>query len=239
MRVGAHAECAPNSWEGIMHAQTEGDVSYCVTDGHVIFLDVSSDRYFHLPEQLEKSFLQSQSGRTIPCDDAQALTKLAVLPPAGSGQGLASPPRCDSGIRSMLELDVAPAGMASLALPEVIADLLLLRRGLRYRILKDVLDGLVDYRREKLRNPARADEQALLRTAARFRRARALVPIETRCLLDSLALCRFLARRGIRSQIIFGITYEPFSAHCWVQADDLVLNETIGGVMAYTPIRVV
>ena len=59
------------------------------------------------------------------------------------------------------------------------------------------------------------------------------------CLLDSIALVRFLARRGLYAQLVFGVTDDPFSAHCWVQAGDLVLNDTVGDVSAHTPIRVI
>ena len=36
-----------------------------------------------------------------------------------------------------------------------------------------------------------------------------------------------------------GVTSEPFAAHCWVQAGDIVLNETLSDANAHTPIRMV
>jgi hypothetical protein len=65
------------------------------------------------------------------------------------------------------------------------------------------------------------------------------VPIEPVCLLDSLSLLRFLSRRGLSTNIVFGVTPEPFAAHCWVQAGDMVLNEALFDTHAYTPIRMV
>ncbi|MEE7561107.1 lasso peptide biosynthesis B2 protein, partial [Xanthomonas sp. Kuri4-2] len=82
-------------------------------------------------------------------------------------------------------------------------------------------------------------EQRLCAAAAVYRRARLYVPVEMRCLLDSLALLRFLRRRQCHARLVFGVALDPFSAHCWVQADDLVLNDTVGNVHAHTPIRVV
>ncbi|WP_258078244.1 lasso peptide biosynthesis B2 protein [Xanthomonas arboricola] len=82
-------------------------------------------------------------------------------------------------------------------------------------------------------------EQRLTDAASVFRRARVWVPVEMRCLLDSVALARFLRRRQLDAQVVFGVALDPFSAHCWVQTGDLVLNDTVGNVHAHTPIRVV
>jgi hypothetical protein len=58
-------------------------------------------------------------------------------------------------------------------------------------------------------------------------------------LLDSLAMVMFLAKRGLHASIVIGVTSAPFSAHCWVQTGDLVLNDTVGNARAFTPIRVI
>jgi len=38
---------------------------------------------------------------------------------------------------------------------------------------------------------------------------------------------------------VFGVKLNPFSAHCWVQAGDIVLNDAIDHVTIHTPILVV
>ena len=43
----------------------------------------------------------------------------------------------------------------------------------------------------------------------------------------------------MHANLVFGVTGDPFSAHCWVQVDELVLNDTLGNANAYTPIRTV
>lgn len=65
------------------------------------------------------------------------------------------------------------------------------------------------------------------------------MPVETRCLLDSIAIVKFLARRHFHANIVIGVTGDPFSAHCWAQIHDMVLNDTIGNVRSFTPIRVI
>jgi hypothetical protein len=59
------------------------------------------------------------------------------------------------------------------------------------------------------------------------------------CLYDSLALIEFLARHGIYPDWVFGVQTRPFAAHCWVQYDDIVFNDTVEHVSGYTPIMVV
>jgi Transglutaminase-like superfamily len=60
-----------------------------------------------------------------------------------------------------------------------------------------------------------------------------------KCLHDSLALLEFLARYGIFPCWVFGVRARPFVAHCWVQHDDIVFNDTVEHVAGYTPIMVV
>jgi hypothetical protein len=59
------------------------------------------------------------------------------------------------------------------------------------------------------------------------------------CLYDSFALLEFLARHGIYPDWVFGVQTRPFAAHCWVQQDDIVFNDTVEHVSGYTPIMVV
>jgi len=56
------------------------------------------------------------------------------------------------------------------------------------------------------------------------------------CLFDSLALAYFLSLHGIRPRLVFGVQTGPFAAHCWLQFRDIVLNDSVERVLAYTPI---
>ena len=59
------------------------------------------------------------------------------------------------------------------------------------------------------------------------------------CLHDSLALLEFLARYEVLPRWVFGVRARPFVAHCWVQYEDIVFNDTVEHVASYTPIMVV
>jgi hypothetical protein len=60
-----------------------------------------------------------------------------------------------------------------------------------------------------------------------------------KCLHDSLALLEFLARYGIFPDWVFGVRARPFVAHCWVQYEDMIFNDTIEHAGGYVPIMVV
>jgi hypothetical protein len=100
--------------------------------------------------------------------------------------------------------------------------------------------------RVKRRKAARGPQQGPLDAS----RARSLVEAFIRyriylfsskdeCLYDSLALIEFLARHGIYPDWRFGVQTRPFAAHCWVQQDDVVFNDTVEHVSGFTPIMVV
>jgi hypothetical protein len=68
---------------------------------------------------------------------------------------------------------------------------------------------------------------------------RSMLPFRHICLPDSLALHRILAARGLASSLVIGVRLDPFGAHCWVQADTVVLNDSYDGVSGFTPILTV
>ncbi|MEX2126104.1 MAG: lasso peptide biosynthesis B2 protein [Woeseia sp.] len=69
-----------------------------------------------------------------------------------------------------------------------------------------------------------------------FHALRRYYPRDYLCLFDSLSLVEFLARYRVFPQWVFGVTMEPFRAHCWVQDGSAILNDTVENVRNYTPI---
>jgi hypothetical protein len=57
-----------------------------------------------------------------------------------------------------------------------------------------------------------------------------------RCLLQSLCFANFLACYGLFPNWVFGVQTRPFAAHCWLQQNHYLLNETPDGVKRFTPI---
>ncbi|MCL7714975.1 lasso peptide biosynthesis B2 protein [Stenotrophomonas mori] len=217
-------------------------LSYCVSDGIVIFLDVDLDRYFRLPPPLEQAFLAYADTGTAHVVTLQPLIDGGILSDASDALPLQEAPRIAAPSDSAIECITQQKRSAITLLPEVSITTWWMRRQLMNRPLKAVLETAAEHRRRcvrSVRSPRHRAEEWLLETVQAFQRARRQVPVPTRCLLDSLTLTRVLACRGQDSRIVFGIAHAPFSAHCWVQVDGLVLNESVGTAMAHTPIKVV
>jgi Transglutaminase-like superfamily len=70
-----------------------------------------------------------------------------------------------------------------------------------------------------------------------YRRLQAFVFTgRNRCLLQSLSFANFLSCYGLFPDWVFGVQTRPFAAHCWLQQDHYLLNETPEGVKRFTPI---
>lgn len=216
------------------------NLSYCMIDGHAIFLDIEKDRYFRLEKSLEDAFLGyvHTDGGHQGCRDALIDHGLLIPGPTAdhcAPQQLAPPSQ------SLVELRLQPKRAEAAAVLEVFAIVWRVRRQLRTRPLKETIEALTRYREGSRLNRGPTDpvDAGILASASLFIRSRLYVPIETSCLLDSFALARYLAGRGMSARIVFGVTDDPFSAHCWVQAGNMVLNDTVGNALAHTPIRVI
>jgi hypothetical protein len=65
---------------------------------------------------------------------------------------------------------------------------------------------------------------------------RPIYPRQYRCLFDCLSLLEFLFHHRLTPTWVFGVTMNPFQAHCWLQSGDLLINDSIERISAYTPI---
>jgi len=227
-----------------MRYQLRKDLSCCDVDGCMIFLDIAQDRYFKLTGHLEEAMRRFEAHEDVASTLLEDLTAAQILveePDLKARATIANiqPPTC-----SAIEQPAMIAGhrLSAAIVFEVMAIIWSTRCQLKTRTLKAILDEASAYRDRK----TDANEIAtltvledLLQANWQFARARRYVPIEPICLLDSLSLLRFLSRRGLPANIVFGVMPEPFAAHCWVQVGDIVMNETLSDTRAHTPIRMV
>jgi hypothetical protein len=139
---------------------------------------------------------------------------------------------------SLVETRSVSAGVSARRAAEVGWALVRARARLKRRPFATIL-GDVAARKAARQGPAPDAAGVRLDVAAAFNRVRRLLPIKPVCLLDSLALLDCLARRDVFADLIFGVKVHPFGAHCWVQVDDIVLNEAMDHVQAHTPILIV
>ena len=88
--------------------------------------------------------------------------------------------------------------------------------------------------------PLRHDQAAEAMADARlFDRWLPWVPAQGQCLYRAYLLRAFLASRGRGSTWVFGVRTWPFSAHCWLQVGDVLLDDDLDRVALYTPIMAV
>ncbi len=218
------------------------DISFCELDGRLFFLDIRNDRYFCLPRAIEGSLLRYLEAPGDPNADVTELMKHKLLPPLGTIPCFEAATEIALPGESTIEMP-SPHTRAPLDVTrDVVLVVAMMRWQLKAHCLKVVLQTLIDYRNSRI-SPLVDDNvelrQRLSEAATAFIRVRPYVPIETRCLIDSLSMVRFLAKRGLHAHLVMGIACSPFSAHAWVQHGPLVLNETVGTAQAYVPIRVI
>ncbi|KZC21244.1 MULTISPECIES: lasso peptide biosynthesis B2 protein [Rhodanobacter] len=226
-----------------MHCRLRENLSYCDVGGHLIFLDVAQDRYFKLTGALENAMRRFQAHEDVAPTLVGDLVAARILVEAPNLKAHAAIANIRRPTCSAIEQPATIAGqrIGITIVFEVLAIVWSTRRQLKTRALKTNLDKASAYRGRKVDAheiaTSTALEHSLLLASGQFARARRYVPIEPACLLDSLSLLRFLSRRGLPANIVFGVAPEPFAAHCWVQAGDMVLNETLSDANAHTPIR--
>lgn len=228
-----------------MRYELREDLSCCDIDGHMIFLDIAQDRYFKLDGPLENAMRRFQAHEDVASTLLEDLAAARILVEAPGLKASVPIANIQRPTRSAIEQTDATGGLGlSVAIVfEVVAIVWSTRRQLKTRALKMNLEEAGAYRDRKtdtceIVTPIVLEDK-LLHASWQFARARRYVPIEPICLLDSLSLLRLLSRRGLSANIVFGVTSEPFAAHCWVQAGDTVLNETLSDANAHTPIRMV
>lgn len=224
--------------------QLHHDVSYCRLDDRLIFLDIRKDRYFRLSPALERNFLRFLAGDAGSGADISALARhgLVACVPTGAENVPVQPVIAPA--RSAVEEQQPTSRIGTTSAAAVLATVVHTRLQLATRPLAAVLLAMRRYRDARARvtsssEPLTQIDRDVEHAAAVFRIVRPYIPIETRCLIDSISLVRYLASRALHTQLVFGVACDPFSAHCWVQAGKLVLNDTLGSTQAHAPIRVI
>lgn len=202
-------------------------IAFCQVHGRTALLDIREDRYSALPAHLEEPFARVASG-----DDSAPPPALIRLGLAVEG---ARAPRREPIPPQASHLEDAPfARHSTAAVLDVAWALIKARHAVRRRPFSELVARLAAREVRDVSPGA-----GLLAATDQFLAARSLAPIAPVCLQDSVALIAYLARRGFHPTLVFGVCLEPFSAHCWVQAADVVLNDALLRARSHTPILAV
>lgn len=212
------------------------DLSFCLVDGHPIFLDMGSDRYFRLSGDMERIFMNWVGSACAENDTALLVERMILTDLSARSRNPRKP--IQEPQLSALELPLSLVPCNARTLIEVFTTVSWTQVQLKTIGIKSTVERGLRPDSKPGMAAAESDQAKLLAAVHDFLKARKLVPVGTRCLLDSLAMAKFLKRRCMRVNVIVGVTGDPFSAHCWVQAGNMVLNDALGNVRIYSPIRV-
>jgi hypothetical protein len=87
------------------------------------------------------------------------------------------------------------------------------------------------------------DQQYVERIRLRFEVFERLRPFlftsRNECLFEALAISEFLAHSKLFPRWVFGVTTDPFAAHCWLQHGAVAITDAVENTSRYTPIMVV
>lgn len=234
-------------------------VYLCVTDDHVVLLDLRRDKYMGVSREHMAAFAEWVRG--WPTADGHTLTQVlpanvrtskeraeAVLDRMLAAGMLTTDPSCGKDARpvempraehALVEEDletrpaIAPRDVLRFLWASAVTALLL-----KLRPIEAVIAGLA--RRKARAAGVPLDLDRARRAVAAFIRLRPLLfGAQDACLFDSLALLCFLSYEGLFPTCVIGVHTGPFSAHCWVQHAALVFNDAPEYVRRFTPILAV
>jgi len=229
----------------------------CLSGRFYVILDLARDKYFCIEKQQFDSIKHLIGARNRPTEIA-ADFKSSIVETSGhsslvaellqSGLLVESPKACKAGDsplpRIAAEAFDRDGGRVSALrcityLPAFIASAISANNSLRNMPLVQTVHRVAERKRQPRRDAKATSSSKTRRLVAAFDQLRPFYDRRYLCLFDSLALLDFLGSYGLFPMWVFGVQSEPFAAHCWVQEDGVLLNDTIERVNRYTPIMAV
>jgi len=122
--------------------------------------------------------------------------------------------------------------------------------GQRWRLVRALVDLLVHFRgrsfphligaaQRRPRPTAPAPRERLAFEVSAFFALLPWVPFQGVCLYRAYLLLRMLHHAGLDATWVFGVRTWPFEAHCWLQVEELALDDDLDHVAGYAPILAV
>jgi hypothetical protein len=229
-------------------------VFVCRSEAHVVVLDIRQDRYFMLDAARTATLAQLLPGwpgtpatsdtdsQTAPEHAAAPLLKRGWLLEASNCSKAATPPTVRPSQSELLTgLDEMERMNIDLRIViRFLGAFLFAKFALRRHSFERVINRVRDRKAAHWAGGQPLDIVRARQLVQIFVRLRMfLISHQDKCLQDSLALLEFLAGYNIFPSWIFGVRTKPFSAHCWVQYEDLAFNDVAEHVSTFIPIMVV
>jgi hypothetical protein len=224
-------------------------VHCCSTKNQVVLLDLKRNKYLGL-SGADANALARRVVDLPKCDEAsrplddsavaglfQEMSNAGMLSRSGEhgasypSVAVAAPTAALIDGYSDVSIHIGARDLACFATAALSAKLLLRRVSLE-RIARRIRA-----RRLRRRSDGPPDIDRLQSLVAGFAKMRTFAfTASNECLFDSLALSEFLSLYRIFPDWVFGVTTNPFAAHCWLQQDAVVINDSPEHVRRFTPI---
>lgn len=208
------------------------DVHAACCGEDLVLLDVARDQYFCLPQAGRSLGLDPIGGELIGLarELAEDLRDAGLLTehPEPAIRRWASPPARDT----------ETLGEGRAASGSLMGSLLVANLAMLWRYRAQPFAALI-HRASAARRGGRTDLAAAVQVAGAFQASLPWCPVQGACLFQSFLLLDLLRQRGLAADWVFAVRTWPFLAHCWVQVEDVVLNDTVDHVTSYDPILVV
>lgn len=204
---------------------TDG-VHIATVDADLVILDLRSDTYACLPYAAPELRIV---GATVEAD----LGLLGLLTDAGLIDGASRRPTLATPALPLRQFR-SRSGLSSIA---ATAHLLVAVGRARRLGPNPPIQALIDALPR--RPDARLDPTRVAAVTAAFTRLMPWVPGQGACLHRAFLLLFMLRRAGADAVWVFGVRTWPFSAHCWLQVGDAVLDDDPERVSRYTAIMAV
>jgi hypothetical protein len=231
-------------------------VFVCINDAYLVVLDLKQDRYWALeasstallsglvpgwPVRPLDAPVAGSSDPELAQQIAESLIEQGLLTESESAGKDATPARVTAPGRELLSADEYGSAAAGVgAVKNLIAAVVSAKMALRLGRFEKAVQKVRERKRKAGGRTTQLDVERTRRLVEQFFKLRVFFfTSKSECLFDSLTLLNFLARYGIFPHWVFGVQARPFAAHCWVQLDDIVFNDTVEHVCTYTPIMAV
>jgi hypothetical protein len=202
-------------------------------DGDLVLMDTESDQYFCIARDAAATVRGELVGGNRFRGDASLLDELESAGLYGALDSV-TPFRA---VPHLAHSDIFGDVLERLAIGEALTlTLAAARAWLRLHVGRPSGWLKLTRRRNGRASAIEADADNIYTLARQAYLARALYPGAARCLPNSMLLLELLALHGLGARWVFGVRTFPFEAHCWVEHEGVILNDTIDHVRWYTPI---
>ena len=221
-------------------------VHACLSGGQLVLLDLRADRYFALEAAEAAALAPLVRGWPVSAADAaggdetmarELLERSLLTQNESAGkpatpvviESVATELTVDGGVPHLGARRIAAALVATARAAIVLRCWSLVRIVRRVSRRKSLYHGTGSSSLERTRD---------LTMAFEYLRPFLYSPRDA-CLFDCLTLTEFLAMHGVFPTWVFGVRAKPFAAHCWLQHEGVLLNDSVVRTGSFTPIMTV